>query len=777
MTNSDSLIEIIISRYKHILLGILIITIPLFYYFLQQKHVNQIDIYFDEDSPELLFYKRFQETYGNEELLAIAFSEEDIFTKANIDIIRSITNTIKGIDGVQRVFSLTEVEEAVGYDDTISFKKIIPEEMIAENKLHEIRDDVLENNLLINSLISRDGGTTAILAEIQPLIQKEKREVLKNIVRTIDHICSDKVEIHYTGIPYTELEMSKLSIRDFITFTPIILLCIFIIITIMLKNFSLSILSQFNLLVIFVWGIGFFIFCGESFNIVTIIMGAILLAIAIADTIHLLSHYKDNYQIIDNDHSLIVENTVKQIWLPCFYTSITTAIGFFSFILSSIRPVKILGVFTSISVLIAFFITMTFLPAMLLIFHKNNWLNTLEDKAFKPSNNNNNSPLMKIFWVIGSFVINHDRIIGISTIVIIGLSIIGISKIKFETNTINYLPEKNKLRMDVEFIDNKLGGTIPFAMLIQAKSSDCDFTHPASLNLINDIQNYMMSNIVHFSTSFSIADYCKEINRAFNNGNEKYYRIPKERSDIVDFYEIGDSEILDRVIAPDFMEARISFQSVWDTNETASRYEKLIFDYLTAKLGQNFSYKMTGLSSLYLTMEENLKYSQIKSFLLAFVLIFIMMFFVCKTISLTVISMIANIFPIASILGIMGWYNIPMDVSTIMIASVTLGIAVDDTIHFLTWFKRNMSTRGEIKSALLNTYKDVGKPIVITSLVLFLGFFILILGSLKPTHFFGVLTAFAMLLALIGDLVILPSLLIIFKPKIQLKNQLKISSH
>ena len=221
-----------------------------------------VDIYFDEDSPELLFYKRFQETYGNEELLAIAFSEEDIFTKANIDIIRSITNAIKGIDGVQRVFSLTEVEEAVGYNDTISFRKIIPEGMFAENKLREIRDDVLENNLLINSLISRDGRTTAILAEIHPLIQKEKREVLRNIVRTIDHICGDKVEIHYTGIPYTELEMSKLSIRDFITFTPIILLCIFIIITIMIKNFSLSILSQFNLLVIFVWGIGFFILCG-----------------------------------------------------------------------------------------------------------------------------------------------------------------------------------------------------------------------------------------------------------------------------------------------------------------------------------------------------------------------------------------------------------------------------------------------------------------------------------------------------------------------------------
>ena len=153
--------------------------------------------------------------------------------------------------------------------------------------------------------------------------------------------------------------------------------------------------------------------------------------------------------------------------------------------------------------------------------------------------------------------------------------------------------------------------------------------------------------------------------------------------------------------------------------------------------------------------------------LVAFIIIFFMMFFVCKTIKLTIISMVPNLFPIFLTLGIMGWFNIPLDVSTIMIASVTLGIAVDDTIHYLVWFRRNISSGMDTKPALVKALRDVGKPIVITSVVLLFGFIVLLTGSIKPTQTFGALTALAMLLALVGDLFLLPMLILIFKPEIK----------
>jgi predicted RND superfamily exporter protein len=185
---------------------------------------------------------------------------------------------------------------------------------------------------------------------------------------------------------------------------------------------------------------------------------------------------------------------------------------------------------------------------------------------------------------------------------------------------------------------------------------------------------------------------------------------------------------------------------------------------MTENLGSGYTYKITGLSSLYLDMEYNLKKSQRNSFILAFVIIFAMMHLVCRNIKLTAIAMTANIFPIAMTMGTMGWFGIPLDVSTVMIASVTIGIAVDDTIHFVTWYRRGLGRGMDAAGAAGYALREAGRPIIITSVVLFLGFFVLVLGTIKPTQAFGMLTARAMLIALVGDLVILPALISLLKP-------------
>jgi predicted RND superfamily exporter protein len=303
-------------------------------------------------------------------------------------------------------------------------------------------------------------------------------------------------------------------------------------------------------------------------------------------------------------------------------------------------------------------------------------------------------------------------------------------------------------------------------MLIQARSPEHDFTHPESLRLLSDIQNDLMHKLPHFSSTFSMADYVKEINRAFNYGDEKFYRIPDTRADILDYCELAEPDILDHAVAPDMMEARISFQSRWGSNALAKKYNAMIIRYMKEKLGTNYSYRITGISSLYLSMGENLQRSQIKSFLSAFIIIFIMMYFVCGNIPLTVISMIPNLFPIMLTLGLMGIMNIPLDIVTIMIASVVIGIAVDDTIHYIVWLKRNCTGGMDVQEALIKTYRDTGKPIVMTSVVLTFGFFILVLGAVRPTQTFGVLTAFSMATALFGDMVILPALIRLFRPPI-----------
>jgi len=221
------------------------------------------------------------------------------------------------------------------------------------------------------------------------------------------------------------------------------------------------------------------------------------------------------------------------------------------------------------------------------------------------------------------------------------------------------------------------------------------------------------------------------------------------------------------MISADRMEARISLQSKWGSNEEARVVNREIQEYMRTELGNHHTYRLTGLSTLYVKMEQNLMTTQIWSFSLSLIMIFAMMFLVCRNFSLTIISMLPNVFPIFITLGLMGLLKMPFDVATIMIGSIALGIVVDDTTHYMVWFRRNMMAGMNHADAIVQTFKDVGRPTFIISIVLCIGFGVLALGSMMPTINFGILSAFTLLIAPLGDYLMLPALILLLKPNVK----------
>ncbi|MDY6933341.1 MAG: MMPL family transporter [Spirochaetota bacterium] len=377
-----------------------------------------------------------------------------------------------------------------------------------------------------------------------------------------------------------------------------------------------------------------------------------------------------------------------------------------------------------------------------------------------------NDTLLKILLGLCYFVIgNYKKVLIGFSIIIVG-TVIGISNLKYETNFINYLPDSNSIKQDIKSLQNKFGGSVPFVAVAKAKSSEYDFTHPDSLKLLEKIQGDLIREVDKFETSFSIMDYMKEVHRAFNENKVEFYKIPDDNMVILDYYLLSDRRIMGRLVSPDKMEATITFQAKWGSNEEAKSEAIHISEYLEKNLGENHTINFTGLTTLYVKMEHRLKQSLIRSFSVAFVIILFMMLFVCRSFSLTLLCMIPNLLPILVTIGIMGWLKLPLDVSTIMIASITLGIAVDDTIHFVVGLRRYFVSHDKINASLLHVFREVGKPVTVTSIVLFSGFIILLFGSILPTKTFGALSSFAIIFALICDLLLLPALIIIFKPKI-----------
>ncbi len=636
----------------------------------------------------------------------------------------------------------------------------------------DTKKKILNNKILVHRFISKDGTTTAIMIELDYIPDSmEKMDLVKKITASAQKIAGDTVELHFTGQPVIEAELGKMAIKDTLTMMPLMMLIIIIVLQVTLRSFALNTLSLVTLQLTTLITVGFFALTGESINMVTALAPSVIFAIGVADSIHLLAHYQDEYKIHGKNHMDALTSATKAVWIPCLFTSLTTAVGFFSFITATIRPVKAMGLFTALGVLIAFILTVTFLPALLTLFRKK-FEKNVDDYAKTLRSNTISNPkkgmLLRIPVKIGEFSTTHVKPIVMVFVLLVILTAFGASKIKFNTNVTEFFDEKSTFMQDFKFIENNLGGYYNGDIVVKAKSAKYNFTHPESLKIIEDIQKTLEKESF-ISATFSIVDYFKEVNRAFNDNRPEYNIIPEHQTDVTDYYELGDSDDTGRLLSSDMLQARILYQSYGKT------FEKIVEDMdkfetkLKNELGDNYSCDITGASMLWMKLNTNLKTTFTKSLIFAFVVIFGMMIYICKSLKLALISMVPNLFPICLTVGIMGWLAIPFNTLTVMIACVTLGISVDDTVHFITWFKRNIESGMDTKSSLLNTFKNVGKPLVMTSIILILGFLILIMGSYKPYNTFGILTSLTILFALIADFVFLPALILVLEPMLQSK--------
>lgn len=764
----DRWIERLLTHYKTILTLLVLLTVPFGYFYSKQTYFNHINVFFPKDDPEIAYYEAFQDKFGNDEVAAVVFKTDDIFTEKNIGLIRRLTDAIKPFEDVQRVTSLTETEVARGSEDTVDFRKLIPDDLeFTEKNLAAVKREAVSHPMIAGTLISKDASTTAIVIELAPTSSNEAKHDLLNSIRDkLETIAAGAVKLHYSGGAYLEVEISTLTHSDNRTFIPITFFIILAVIYFLLRNLTLSILGQLNIVVILIWGVGLLILCGESINSVTVVIAPILLAISISDSIHILSHYKDRYRANGHDHPKALKEAIQALWYPCLFTSLTTFAGYLSFLSATVRPVIVVGCFTAIGVMIAYVMTMVFVPALLMA------SKTVIQKTLKPGKPDPDSPgkdrISDAMAVIGKGVSARPGYVCLLFLLLTVVATWGAKDLRFETDFVSYLKDSNPIKQDIRFIEDTIRGTVPVELVIRAKSPEYDFTHPESLKKLEQIQRALMDyGEGHFTSSFSVADYIREMHGAFTGGTSASGAIPDRRDEITDYYELGDGAIFKRSVSLDRMEARVSVSSKFGSSKSSEKFTRFLDSDIRPLLGDRYALHFTGMSALYITMDRNLKFSQAWSFASALAVITLMMFFVCRNVKLTIISLIPNLFPIFMTFGVMGWFDIPLDAATIMIASITIGLAVDDTIHFITWFRRSREAGLDTREAVIQALRDAGKPIVMTSVVLCLSYLVLVLGSVKPIIAFGALTSLAMFFALLGDLFILPALILVFKPDIR----------
>ena len=784
--------NIVLKKPKAIFI-LLIVALLGFGYFSKNFRLDaSSDTLLIEGDPDLKYLREVTERYGAKEFLVLTYTPKEAMTsESSMNNLLSLKYKIQSLDWVHSVITLLDIPLLRSSDHTLAerlknFSTLKSDGIDKERGFNEI----LNSPVFRNFVISEDGKTTGIIVNLKKdeglkeLKNKKEIENYKDALKKKNHEnileireiikTYNKVgKIHLGGIPMIADDMMSFIKSDIIVFGIGVLLFIIatlwfvfrkiVWIIVPISSCFFSVLIMTGLLGLLGWKV----------TVISSNFIALMLILTMAMNIHMSTRFlqlKKNNPNLKNSE-IILMTTSKMFW-PIIYTVLTTICAFLSLIFSEIKPIIDFGWMMSLGLITSFIITFTLLPTIL------NFLSS-EKTTIKEQNN---SRITEFFGRVS--IKNKITIFSITGLVIV-LSVIGISRLEVENSFINYFNKKTEIYKGMKLIDEELGGTTPLEIILkfpfiqksEPDSNDDEFEDwgdeeeqddrkywftKDKINKIEKVHNYLeelpfIGKVLSFSSILQVATQL--------NNNE-----PLGALEIGVLYtKIPDSikkEIVDPYISIENNEARISLR-IKDSEKNLRRNDlinKIQYD-LENKLGfKNEEFKLAGVLILFNNLLQSLFKSQILTLGFVMIGIFLMFLILFKNLKLSLIGVVPNFIAAFFILGIIGLLGIPLDMMTITIAAITIGIAVDNSIHYIYRFKEEFNKTNNYESTLKLCHSTVGVAILNTSITIVFGFSILVFSNFIPTIYFGVFTGIAMLLAMISVLTLLPALILITKP-------------
>lgn len=720
---------------------------------------NSIDVFFNKKGTNYLDFENWKKQFGSDQVIVIALEAEDIFTAENLTLIESLSDEFEAMDGVDHVTSLSTVNTIIGRDQDFIVEHLIEEIPRDSHALAQLKKSATSDPLYAKNVISTDGRVAAILVELEkPEQKKADDQCAKRVILRIQNILKtqvpETVHCYISGLTAIEYFYAAYMQDDFKAFMPFLLLMIIGVMYFSFRSVKLTALPMAAIVISVAGSMALLHLLGFSVNNVTTIIPPILMAIMIADSVHVIGEAIQRKKDAGNQEGdAFLEQTVRHLMFPCFLTTATTACGFWSLSLSKIPPVRQLGIVVGCGVVIALVVTFTFLPALAKLWNAFDQKKHPEPKGRDKLKN----LLLKISKINQRY---YKVIVGIS-IIIVGVSIWGVTKIKAETSVIEYFRKSTDIYRSTLFIEEHLSGVHTLNISLRSDQSDF-FKSPAALKRLDDIAQFLC-RIPEVDKVTSVTEYLKEINKSFHNEDQQFYRLPDNRRMVSQYVLLYGREDLEDFMDDQWEWATIRVRLKEHSTIKLSGVMQAIRNYL--KQYQDMAHiRVLGQTVLEVESNNTVADGQMKSLGLAMLVIFGMMFVVFRSFAVGLVSVVPNVLPILMNFGLMGFLGIRLDSATSMIAAVGIGIVVDDTIHFLHGYGEALQQTRDFSKAVEQTLQDKGAPIIFTSLILFFGFGILAVSKFMPTAYFGMLSALLMINALFADLFVLPSLLIWFKP-------------
>ncbi len=747
-----------------------------------------------ENDADLRYYREVMANYKSNDYLVISYStSEDLLNDLQLRHLKSLRDELRKLDLIANVTTILDVP--LFRSPPLSLMELKDKFITLEkgNADRELaRKEFKSSPIYSNNLMSKDGKTTALLLTMKSntklndlrdkrdklRLKKYKENLTSNEEKELKHYerqvskeqgrqnnlhsktiadirgimdkYRSKADLFLGGLPMIVTDVISYIESDLLVFSLGVIIAIAIVLGYIFRSWrwillpvGISLLGAFimtSLLGILDWKV----------TVISSNFFSLLLVMSLAITIHLivrfleLSNKHPNSKLID-----IVKETMRVMFKPCLFTTLTTVIAFSSLLVSGIRPVIDFGWMMSFGVALALILAFIAFPALLMLLPKPK----IKSKKISSEVTKN----------LAKFTDRYGKRLLIVSATLFFISILGIRNLTVENRFIDYFKDSTEIYQGLSLIDNKLGGTTPLEIIFDEIAEDYWLDEYLREDL-NKLHNYLDSLKIT-GKILSVDTLMQVLNDANNNKEISGFFLSIIKKNIS---EVAAKHILDPYISDKANQVRFVIRTK-ETDPNLSR-KKLIQDvesFVINDLGfKSDSFNITGMTVLYNNMLQSLFKSQIMTMGTVFIAIYFMFSILFRSFSIALIAVIPNILPPTLILGFMGIVGIPLDLMTITIAAIAIGIGVDSAIHYIYRFRNEFKKDNNYLDAMYRSHATIGQSIFYTAITVIIGFLILVLSNFVPSIYFGLFTAIAMLSALLANLTLLPKLLVVFKPKL-----------
>ena len=694
----------------------------------------------DED-PDAKLLKKIGKNFGGNNMGVIILETDNIYQTSVLEHIQIITDTLANIDGITTVSSLTNIINIKGGDYGIEIGKLVDEYELPESPkdFQLLRNNILNNEMYKGSIVSEDETATLIIFSLDN--NSDVNTVAKNVIKKTEALNLPE-KLYYIGSPMLVTYISDLMRNDLTNLLPLAFLVIAFILFLSFRSISGVLLPLLIAVISIVWSLGSMAFLGIKMSMISNNIPIILLAIGSAYTIHVINRINKVSQSKKTD---VISTALAFVLIPLILAALTTIIGFVSFIFGAyLNMIVDFGIFTALGTLFASLLSIFFVPSILEAVHY---------KSKKTIKQSENSFLTHYFLKpINALLIKKPKTILVFWMVLIAISIVGMSSIKRSVDIQEYFKKDNPTRLAENIMIEKFGGTKPIFVHFKGNMQS-----PKILKTMIQTSEYMEKSPDVY-TSMSIAKLIAEINLNITNTRG----IPNKSEQIEQlWFLLEGNEVLNRFVNEDLTEGIIISKFKSPDNESKKEFAKYMREFIAANSSEDCKIEITGMPFVDITMDQSLINSQIGSILIAILFVIILVGIILRSWKSGLYASIPIIATIVLLFGFMGLTGISLNIATVLVASVALGIGIDYSIHIISHFNQSYKKSQDLYASIQESILISGNAIIINVISVSAGFLILVFSEMVPLQYFGLLIALSMVSSCLGALTLLPSILIL----------------